>query len=314
MYRFGWPYVHPPFDPSDPSNPGGKRAFTGDCETELLATISEIHSIIGPALENVYWRLLEVGVAGNEGFRLYVTGYPRLFNEETGQCDNVAFNYWSFDLRKRYLTKERRRKINYVVKLLGHKIQEAVAKVNDEWTISKKENKKRIIYIDIDPYFSAHRFCEPGVIEPEYSLQKGAWFFNTYTEEATSLINTTSDFEHLAGNKNRSEITQEVVASHPLDPLDEGWNKNESENENDVQAKGKGKGKGKGVKADWVPSSWLRVFHPTPDGHAAIARAVLEAIYSSSSPPSASSMSPSALSLSIDSRPSEESRFFGELR
>lgn len=93
--------------------------------------------------------------------RLLVTGYATFFNEETTACDAVTFSVTNSE---RFLTRQLRREMNHLVRMLNRAIQSAVE-------VSGAE------YVDIDTMFKGHRFCEYGVREPDNS-RLDTWFFN----------------------------------------------------------------------------------------------------------------------------------------
>jgi lysophospholipase L1-like esterase len=93
--------------------------------------------------------------------RLLVTGYATFFNEETNACDSVTF---STKNPEQFLTRELRREMNQLVRLLNHVIRSTSEAAGAE-------------YVNIDEMFEGHRFCEDGVSEPDNS-RSDTWFFN----------------------------------------------------------------------------------------------------------------------------------------
>ena len=165
-------------------------------------------------------------------------------------------------------------------------IQDAVKQVNSERKgEGDGKGRERVVYIPIDDVFNGHRFCEPDVVEPEYARGRGGWFFNTYTAPAAGVNPTNADLEGGEGER-------EALGALKLGG--EGWDESQSgspdlrdggmvgEDEDDGEEKDDEKGHGE-EEVNWVPASWLRVFHPTPEGHAGIARAVMDAIQRSHS-------------------------------
>jgi hypothetical protein len=103
---------------------------------------------------------------------LFITGYPRFFNDTTDDCDKRSFNFGCKDMgdaRVLPLTKDRRKKMNDLTSRLDQTIKDIVG------NYSPPEGAT-ITYVDTDPYFDGHRFCEEGVQEPSYR-NKNIWFF-----------------------------------------------------------------------------------------------------------------------------------------
>lgn len=99
--------------------------------------------------------------------RLLVTGYAIFFNDNTALCDGMTFSRTN---PERYLTRQLRRELNHLVRILNHAIGNAAAEAGVE-------------YVDIDPMFEGHRFCEDGVREPNNS-RSDTWFFNLQYDRA----------------------------------------------------------------------------------------------------------------------------------
>lgn len=93
--------------------------------------------------------------------RLLVTGYATFFNEETTTCDGVTF---SIRNPEQFLTRQLRRDLNHLVRMLNHVIRSAAEAAGAE-------------YVDMDEMFEGHRFCEDGVSEPD-DMRSDTWFFN----------------------------------------------------------------------------------------------------------------------------------------
>lgn len=118
------------------------------------------------------------------GTHLFITGYPRFFNPDTEYCSKVSFKSFCRDNKTLPLTKDRRTQMNNLTLRLNKKIQSII-------DASQPESGK-ITYVDTDPYFDGHRFCEEGVEEPSYR-NKNIWFFpfEFFTNGATNF--TVSD-------------------------------------------------------------------------------------------------------------------------
>ena len=99
------------------------------------------------------------------GAKVLITGYARFFNDTTSQCDHASFSRRHAD---NLLTKDVRRNFNQMVDAINFVIKSA-AEVHGA------------TYIDIDPAFRGHRFCESDIIEPSDS--DSTWFFNLKYDE-----------------------------------------------------------------------------------------------------------------------------------
>jgi GDSL-like Lipase/Acylhydrolase family len=131
----------------------------GTCEGELRKTRVLIES---SGFIEGYAEMLKlvVGRMKHEG-RLLVTGYATFFNEETAACENATFSRRN---PKQYLTRQLRRELNHLVRMLNHVIRSAAEASGAD-------------YVDIDKVFNRHRFCDDGVGEPDDS-RSDTWFFN----------------------------------------------------------------------------------------------------------------------------------------
>ncbi|KAK8039453.1 hypothetical protein PG993_007864 [Apiospora rasikravindrae] len=110
------------------------------------------------------------GPIGNK-FRLYVTGFPQFFSEKTNECDSVTFartanpNPDGKDHVK--MTQEHRKEYNKMSVQLNKAIESAV----------KMNEKDGVTWIPIDPEMEGHRYCEPGVKEPDQHNDK-LWLYH----------------------------------------------------------------------------------------------------------------------------------------
>ncbi|MCJ1386122.1 hypothetical protein MMC17_009247 [Xylographa soralifera] len=116
------------------------------------------------------WKNTRDAPASGAGFRLFVTGYAQFFNSETPQYNDVTFTYWkSFRTSPRKLTNEIRKTMNNLAKELNQHIEKVVA------------DNLAAIFVDYDARFQSHRFCEPGVVEPDVN-NPNIWFFHLGTD------------------------------------------------------------------------------------------------------------------------------------
>jgi SAGA-associated factor 73 len=135
-------------------------------------------------LTKVYLDILDT--AGEE-FTLVVTGYAEFFAapEENPDCNDGQIQLASKqDLKlptrpSLPLTQELRSRINAGVWSFNAMIQDAVSETQQG--LERDEKNKRILFVDINPVFEGHRFCEKGASTesgwPEFTNR--AWFFSS---------------------------------------------------------------------------------------------------------------------------------------
>ncbi|KAH8668355.1 SGNH hydrolase-type esterase domain-containing protein [Xylariales sp. PMI_506] len=143
--------------------------YSGTCETALAHTQERLDSddfenrlriVIIELLNKVKWEK-------KPWFQITITGYARFFNDETDDCDEMSLGVW---WRGPKLKKELRVRMNAMVQAVNRKIESTVAAINAGFTTTK------VLFVDYDLAFDGHRFCEPGVAEPDYA-RNDTWFF-----------------------------------------------------------------------------------------------------------------------------------------
>ncbi|KAI9891445.1 MAG: hypothetical protein M1814_002764 [Vezdaea aestivalis] len=139
-----------------------------DCDQVLNNSLAIIQSqLFRDNLNKVMSTALNKGrQASGPDFRVFVQGYPQFFNAETDQCNNISFRV-SFRTPI-LLTREQRVKYNNIAIRLNAAIQTAVVALGTP----------NVIFIDVDHLFRGHRWCEPGVIEPDPD-NPNTWIFNS---------------------------------------------------------------------------------------------------------------------------------------
>ena len=177
------------------------------------------------------------GSIGND-FKLYVTGYGEFFNADDPGCNEVTFartanpNPDGKDHVK--LTTDLRKEFNDMSKALNTAIEAAVNR--------NLQNGVRFVDIQGNGALDGHRFCEPGVQEPDQQ-NDNLWFwhypYNEPNNQNTDLLQEASDsvtnglsIEQL--NSKYPETTDYTNAI--LDAID--FEKAQQVNGNDVEAKG----------------------------------------------------------------------------
>jgi lysophospholipase L1-like esterase len=197
------------------------------CEAQLVKAREIIETSALQNLENI---ISGVKQRLQPGALFIVTGYARFFNDQTDYCDNITF---SQTRPLDSLTKTKRRALNQLVMMLNDVIK-ATARLHGA------------VYVDIDHAFEGHRFCEPGVQEPDLDRIE-TWFFNTPPPQVMQY-------------NERGQIQLN---------LDDGEGMPDPES-----------------VPEWPEMKKWRVFHPTGHGHHGISEVVVKEILLRSRPAS----------------------------
>ncbi|KAI9894379.1 MAG: hypothetical protein M1814_003135 [Vezdaea aestivalis] len=217
-------------------------------------------------------------------FTLFVTGYAEFFNALTPQCSNVSFTYWTtLDSSPNYLTQPHRAQLNALVRLLNQVISRAVQETPSNGTLR---------FVNYSPDFEGHRFCEPGVSEPD-SDRPGLWFFNYYTVDAMPPPILPPGGKPGPGTPGGGSgwpggrlpdggrrpgygppTKKKRKGKNPLASKIEGWiemakGKRPELRDDMVRTQS-------GIGFGWLPDSYVRVFHPRVLGHWGIMEKIRE--------------------------------------
>ncbi|KAI9674953.1 MAG: hypothetical protein M1817_001359 [Caeruleum heppii] len=211
-------------------------------------------------LDHLIKKTVKKGREGTIGdkFKLYVTGYGEFFNAVDKACDDVTFARTANpkDDGKEHikLTTELRGDFNDMSVALNAAIEDAVARNKDEGV--------KFIDIQGNGALDGHRFCEPGVKEPDQNNDK-LWFWHypynepeddknsqLLKEASDKVTNGLSTADLSAKYQNTADYTNAV-----FDALD--FQKAQEINDGDVEAKGL-----------WDSIGWrTKVFHPQVKFH-----------------------------------------------
>lgn len=229
-----------------------KRITSGELERNITTLVRAVQPKMNPAH----------GV-------IYVTGYAAFFGVDDAACDNVTWAVWSsVESSKQYLRLELRQALN-----------DMVAAVNTVLRSVARKTGPGVRFVDYDAHISARRgrYCERGVSEPAPNRPSLAFYeWNTVDagEDGKQLRDQTG--EDVPKGSFEGDIAERIgrtLREHPewtFDPEKGFVNKTKAGEEVD----------GKDVVGDtihWLlPDSWKRVFHLRPEGHAVVARLVLE--------------------------------------
>jgi hypothetical protein len=128
-----------------------------------------------------------------QNFHLYVPGYVGFFNLDTEDCDHTTFYYWSpgWDEtltpdKRIYLTRNFRQEIIDLVQELNSLVSDMVTVVN------KELGSERIHYVDWQPRFDGHRWCEAGDFHEPEPNGKSYFFLSAWPDLSLDGITESS--------------------------------------------------------------------------------------------------------------------------
>ena len=222
--------------------------------------------IVNPGLvDNIDKVIKDIVAKGRKGtigdkFLLYVTGYASFFNEDDPACNEVTFARTAnpIDDGKPHtkLTTELRKDFNKMTDNLNLAIAKAVDR--------NKDNGVKFIDIQANGALDTHRFCEPGIKEPDQHNDK-LWFWHyPYNEPKDDAVKDLADASTKVTN---GLSTADISAKFPngndytnaiFDALGEqGF---QSANDGDADS-----------KAGWDSIGWrAKLFHPQVAFHSPI--------------------------------------------
>lgn len=133
--------------------------------------------LISPNLaDNIDKTIKKVVERGRKGpigdkFKLYVTGFPQFFSDKTNECDSVTFarsaNPNDDGKEHTKMTQALRKEFNDMSVQLNKAIEEAASRNTDQG----------VKWIPIDGEMEGHRYCEPGVKEPDQH-NENLWIYH----------------------------------------------------------------------------------------------------------------------------------------
>ncbi|KAH7041273.1 SGNH hydrolase-type esterase domain-containing protein [Microdochium trichocladiopsis] len=143
--------------------------YSGTCETALEHSRAALESDeFAVRLEITITEILDaVRWEKKPWFFITMTGYARFFDATTEACDDMSFGVWWNGPR---LTRELRARMNDLVLAVNNKIRYTVGLINAKFSTDK------VLFVDHDDLWDGHRFCESGVVEPDYE-RGDTWFF-----------------------------------------------------------------------------------------------------------------------------------------
>lgn len=282
--------ISKPFGPSNPEN----CAAAKDKARALMNDQGE--SGLRYKLKTLYKSIVVKAQAYD--FFLLVTGYTGFFNHDTTDCDKSTFHYlwagykppsdWPLN-RIVYLTTSLRTELNGLVGQLNSLIESAVQDANSELGSTK------VHYVDVQPNFDRHRWCEQGIHEPDASAPNTYFFLSGWSDlPVDNNAVTSSDSADISSlmqtgiNLPEATTCQQLIGSDP-DPYETflclasiaikedpngpvAWSYG-----NATQAIRDGDMNSQHIN-DWYPTRQIKTFHPRSPGMGLYRDAILAKI------------------------------------
>ena len=151
--------------------------WAGDCDTEIAKAYELMDSpIFSAEIASVLTHIIDKN--GKEGFKIYMTGYVTFFNATTILCESSTFRIYNphydhthEETGQPFLTMALRTRLNDAVSTLNTILSDTVDSVNAHYA-----NAQKVIFVDPNPAYDGHRWCEEGVFEPDID-RNSTWFF-----------------------------------------------------------------------------------------------------------------------------------------
>ena len=155
--------------------------FAGDCDAQLAEANETIHSDEFFAKQQMAMEQI-ISKANNTSFRLFSVGYPRFFDADQDDCEQVTFGFWNphhnigyqSDWSAVWLHKGLRMVLNDLIFELDQVILKATKAVNTRYMETRQTMP--VTFINPNDVFQTHRFCEGDAKEPD-SARMQTWFF-----------------------------------------------------------------------------------------------------------------------------------------
>ncbi|KAI5457676.1 SGNH hydrolase-type esterase domain-containing protein [Mariannaea sp. PMI_226] len=160
---------------------GGDTAAQARCNQELQKAANAINNNDNWAKYQSKVNLI-LNSMSDKGV-LYITGYTKFFSPDMSSgdsCDKQTFfkSYWlSFLFGVLNMRRDNRASINSLVDQVNQKMSEAI----NQMKAGIPQNTKELVFVDIDPMYQGHRFCEPGK-DPWGVQDDDVWFNDLSTQ------------------------------------------------------------------------------------------------------------------------------------
>ncbi|KAI9826472.1 MAG: hypothetical protein M1819_007365 [Sarea resinae] len=232
----------------------------GDKDTPSNDLVSKIDSVIKKIVQ--YGQ----GASGNS-FRLYVTGYGHFFRDQDPGCNTVTFartaNPNPDGKQHNVMTTDLRQDFNLMSLTLNAATRQAVS----------QNSGSNVKYIDIDGLLgTGHRFCEPGIKEPDENNPNLRFWHYPYNQNDDST-NPTIKYLNSVEQANVNTLTWDQNSTLWTDYLEDFWSKVDMNQLN--QTAGDNVTDQLDLWSD-VIGYRARVFHPQMAYHQAIYKAIVQ--------------------------------------
>ncbi|ORY01740.1 SGNH hydrolase-type esterase domain-containing protein [Clohesyomyces aquaticus] len=258
------------FEDDNPDNP------TGECRREINLVKGRVKSndIKNKIVDVINgWRAHPAN-AGNDA-SLYLHGYPWFFADNK-ECDDWTFSvFYVNDTQKSKVVQGMRTEFNSLIDEMNRNIREATEVFQDS----------KIQYIDINPAFNNHRFCEPGSTKQDQFNwgdavhiwnSPGKWWITIKKGNDEKMYDMLAENAEMPPwdevekmmNHPDGDVIQvaDVISQKYRDPDDPNHSMMWGGSLNDFKALGGNSGGG----------SVSRTLHPTQSGHEAMGIAIVE--------------------------------------
>jgi len=221
---------------------------TMNCDEAIADSMKRLHSpdFVKAATGVIIKALLKGTARVGQDFKVYVTGYAQFFNEQTTQCNHVSFRPFRSVFAPQYLTIERRQTLNMIARELNLALKTAVM-------TASVGAPNRVFFVDYDAQFNGHRFCDRDEPNPE---DPDTWFL-TYGSDAAAIGDFLNSIPRLHGLLS-GQSNETLSESEFYQLISEAA--------------------GGDLTKVLLGAGAVRVFHPKPVGHQAIAEQLRLAI------------------------------------
>lgn len=191
--------------------------------------------------------------------------YPKFWNAATNQCDTATFNVWETqgtDVSR--MSKDLRNRMNELSTKMNAIILDVVQNLAGQ-------SQNRVHYVDIDRYFEGHRFCEDEYDEPwayinnEPNGRPNQWIYQLGTPLGNLRNEDTSEF-----------ASRDVIAY--AQGFQETLRAQNATLKSEYGTFGELMGAQEDLTSGGLPLAMSKLFHPTSNGHQAIAQAISDSL------------------------------------
>ncbi|KAH9864340.1 hypothetical protein J1614_010274 [Plenodomus biglobosus] len=259
------------YEDDDPTNPEGRCRIEIGLVRDRLTNPPpnpDERSMKDKVIDTINaWRA-HPSVGDNEA-SLFVLGYPWFFGLDSA-CDDWTFSV-VYAKDKQKVVSAMRQDFNDLINMMNTAIREAVEGYNDD----------KIQYIDINPAFQGHRFCEPGHGRlAQFNWGDDVWLWNSPGRWVTIKNgDDTATYDTIDGTLPPADVVNALL-DHPVDSPrqeDSCYVQTYQDPENSETTM-----EWKACTQDYVLAgsngggSIARTLHPTQSGHAAMGDIIIQ--------------------------------------